>query len=138
MNCVVDASVIIAVIANEPEKEKLIQITKGMELIAPASIHWEIGNAFSAMIKRERISLEQALQALEIYQKIPIRFKEVALSETLKIAAEHRIYAYDAYLIRCAQDHQAVLLTLDRKLARMAEEMNVTAIVVSQNEEFEQ
>jgi len=37
------------------------------------------------------------LQALEIYQKIPIRFKEVSLSETLKIVVEHRIYAMNVY-----------------------------------------
>ncbi len=43
-----DASVIIAVIANEPEKDKLIQITEGADLLVPASIHWEIGNAFSS------------------------------------------------------------------------------------------
>ena len=60
MKFVVDASVIIAVIANEPEKEQLIEITKGADLLAPSSIHWEIGNTFSAMIKRRRVSLEPA------------------------------------------------------------------------------
>ena len=57
MKYVVDASVIIAVIANEPEKERLVEITQGADLLAPASVHWEIGNAFSAMIKRGRVSL---------------------------------------------------------------------------------
>ena len=35
MDVVVDASVIIAVIANEPEKEALIRLTAGTQLIAP-------------------------------------------------------------------------------------------------------
>ncbi len=52
MDIVLDTSVIIAVIANEPEKRVLIRLTKGAELIAPQSVHWEIGNAFSAMLKR--------------------------------------------------------------------------------------
>jgi len=39
MNIVIDASVIIAVIANEPEKETLIELTKGANLIAPYSVH---------------------------------------------------------------------------------------------------
>lgn len=131
MKYVVDASVIIAVIANEPQKDQLVEITRGVELLAPASIHWEIGNAFSAMIKRERITLAQALSALEIYKKIPIRYADVELKETLDIVAEHRIYAYDAYIIRCAIKYKSAIITLDRKLAQVAEEMNVVIVEVA-------
>lgn len=130
MDFVVDASVIIAVIANEPEKEKLIQITKGADLLAPASIHWEIGNAFSAMLKRGRITLDQTMKAIAIYHQIPIRFTEVELEETLSIANEHEIYAYDAYLVRCALKYNSALLTLDRKLAQVAQEMHINVIEV--------
>jgi len=125
MKFVVDASVIITVIANEPEKDRLIEITKGADLLAPASIHWEIGNAFSAMIKRGRVSLEQALKAVEIYRQIPIRFTEVELEDTLAIVAEYGIYAYDAYLLRCAAKYNTALLTLDRRLAQVAREMKI-------------
>lgn len=130
MKFVVDASVIIAVIANEPEKEQLIEITKGADLLAPSSIHWEIGNTFSAMIKRRRVSLEQALDAIEIYRQIPIRFTEVELENTLAIVAELGIYAYDAYLLRCAMKYQTALITLDRKLAQVAQEMNIEVVEV--------
>lgn len=125
MKYVADASVIIAVIANEPEKDKLIQITKGADLLVPVSIHWEIGNAFSAMLKRKRITLEQALEALQIYKQIPIRHTEVELEDTLRIADKYEIYAYDAYLIRCAIKYNAALITLDKKFAQVAKEMNV-------------
>jgi predicted nucleic acid-binding protein len=54
---VVDTSTVIAVIANEPEKPLLIAKTQGYELLAPHSLGWEVGNAFSAMIKRGRITL---------------------------------------------------------------------------------
>lgn len=130
MKYVVDASTIIAVIANEPEREKLIELTKGVDLLAPASIHWEIGNAFSAMIKRGRVSLETAQKAIKIYKQIPIRFTEVELEDTLDIVAEHGIYAYDAYLIRCAIKYKSALITLDRRLAQVAQEMNVAVVEV--------
>jgi len=52
MDIVVDTSVLIAVIANEPEKDRLIRQTTGADLLAPPSCHWEIGNAFSAMLRR--------------------------------------------------------------------------------------
>ena len=40
MEVVVDTSVLIAAIANEPEKEALIELTRGAGLIAPQSVHW--------------------------------------------------------------------------------------------------
>ena len=131
MEYIVDASAIIAVIVNEPEKEKLIEITRGADLLAPASIHWEIGNAFSAMIKRGRISLDQALCALEIYRQIPLRFADVELEKTLAIVDQYSIYAYDAYLIRCAIKYKSPLITLDQKLAQIAQQMNVDVVEVT-------
>ena len=130
MKYVVDASVIIAVIANEPEKERLVEITRGTDLLAPASIHWEIGNAFSAMIKRGRVTLDQALSALEIYRQIPLRYTEVELEETMRIVEEYGIYAYDAYLVRCAIKYKSALITLDRKLVQVAQEMKVEVVEV--------
>lgn len=38
MDIVADTSVIIAVIANEPEREALVELTTGAELIAPHSV----------------------------------------------------------------------------------------------------
>jgi len=64
MGLVVDTSVIISVITNEKHKQQLIKITRGEELIAPESLHWEIGNAFSAMFKRKRIDINRTRRAL--------------------------------------------------------------------------
>lgn len=99
---VADTSTIIAVIANEPEKSLLIAKTQGYDLIAPRSLYWEIGNAFSAMIKRGRATLEQAATAIEIYEQIPIRLVDVDLKQALEIVDKHKVYAYDAYMIACA------------------------------------
>lgn len=130
MQFVIDASVIIAVIVNEPKKEELIRITKGADLLAPASIHWEIGNAFSAMLKRERVTLDQVLHALNTYHQIPVRYVDVELKETLQIAAKRGIYAYDAYLIRCAMKYNSALITLDRKLTQVAQDMGVEIVEI--------
>ena len=64
MALVVDTSVILAVVLNEPTKAVLIRLTTGADLIAPLSLHWEIGNALSAMLKRKRITEAEAQQAL--------------------------------------------------------------------------
>jgi len=91
---------------------------------------WEICNAFSAMLKRNRITLAQALQAIQIYYQIPIRFADVELADSLTIAARLGIYAYDAYLIRCALKYNASLLSLDKNLIRVAQQINVNVIEV--------
>jgi predicted nucleic acid-binding protein len=130
MEVVVDASVLIAVIVNEKQKNALVKITHEADLIAPASIHWEIGNAFSVMLKRQRITVKQALQAINIYQQIPLRFVEIELSDALELAAELNINAYDAYLLRCAAKYRAPLLTLDEQLIRLAPQKGVKILEV--------
>lgn len=132
MEVIIDTSVLIAVITNEDEKEKLVALTTDAELIAPLSVHWEIGNAFSSLLKRKRVTLDEALQAIEIYLQIPVRFVEVELSESLEVASELGLYAYDAYLLQCALKYRLPLLTLDSKLAQAAREKRIQVLEVEE------
>ena len=43
MDIVIDTSALIAVIVDEPERNKIIKLTTGNTLIGPGSIPWEIG-----------------------------------------------------------------------------------------------
>lgn len=131
MEYVIDTSIVIAVIVNEADKERIVLLTEGATLFAPPSLHWEIGNAFAAMLKRRRITLEVAQRAVAIYQKIPIRFLEVEIGETLQLAAQLNRYAYDAYVLLCAQKRQATLLTLDSGLRYAARQLGITAPEIS-------
>ncbi len=130
MNIVIDTSAIIAVIANEPERDTLIALTTGADLIAPYSIPWEVGNAFSAMLKRHRVTLDQTLRGIQLYQQIPIRFVEVDLTSSLELAAQLGIYAYDAYLIQCTLQYKSPLLSLDRNLVVLAKQVKVDVLEV--------
>lgn len=116
MAVVIDTSVLIAVVAGESERTALIEATEGEELIAPASVHWEIGNACSAMLKLRRASWTDVESILAAYARIPIRFLDVDLVASLALADRLNLYAYDAYLLACAQTRRAPLLTLDRTL----------------------
>lgn len=130
MRVVVDTSAIVAVIANEPEKASLIELTRGMDLIAPHSVHWEIGNAFSSMLKRKRIPFEKALEALGVYAKISIEYVDVEIDQSLKISDELGVYAYDAYIIRCAHKYRSPLVSLDRILIEKATGMGIHVMEV--------
>jgi len=131
MYVTVDTSVLISVIGNEDSKDKIVEITNGYSLCSPASVHWEIGNAFSAMFKRGKVSLEVAKRALNSYREIPIKFIDVPLGKTLEITHTHKIYAYDAYLIQCAQQTSTSLLTLDKGLKAMAGKMGISVLEIN-------
>jgi len=55
-------------------------------LIGPGSIPWEIGNAFSAMFKQNRITLGQAEMGLSIFLRIPVRYNDPDFIQALKLA----------------------------------------------------
>ena len=132
MPVVTDTSVIIAVVLNETTKPKIIEATKGQELIAPDSLKWEIGNAFSAMFKRNKISLEQAINAFKIFRQIHLRYSETDFDNALKISFENKIYAYNAYFLSLAQKHKCPFITLDVQLQdRKSTRLNSSHIPLS-------
>jgi len=50
---------------NDQHKTEIINLTKGYDLQAPETLNAEIGNALSAMFKRERLTLSQAEEVLK-------------------------------------------------------------------------
>ena len=125
MELVVDTSALIAVVTGEATREHLIARTQGAELLAPGSVHWEVGNAFSALLKRRLLRLPEVHAALAAYAQIPIRFVDVDPGTALELADRFGLYAYDAYLMACARQYRAPLLTIDTRLGRAAREAGV-------------
>jgi predicted nucleic acid-binding protein len=128
LEIVIDTSALIAVLTAEPARDRLIARTQGAELLAPGSVHWETGNALSALLKRRRLKLAEVQAALAAYAMIPIRLVEVELGAALELADRFGLYAYDAYLMACALRHGAPLLTLDPRLGRAAHEAGVRVL----------
>jgi predicted nucleic acid-binding protein len=125
---VVDTSAIIAVLLGEEGRDRIVKAAEGTDLIAPASLHWEIGNAFSAMFKRRRLSAGTAIEATARYREIPIQFVEVGLPESIRLSDELGLYAYDAYMLVAARRHRAPLLTLDGGLQEAARNADVDLV----------
>jgi predicted nucleic acid-binding protein len=130
MDIVVDTSALVAVILGEPERDRIIELTARHSLIGSGSIPWEVGNAFSAMLKQGRLTIEDVQKGLAIFEGIPIQFAEPSFEDSITIAYQARIYAYDAYVIDCAIRHKAPILTLDRKLIMAAKSLNAAILEV--------
>ena len=130
MDIVIDASALLVVIVGEPERDRIVELVTGHNLVGPGSIPWEIGNAFSSMLRQHRLSLQDAQRGLSIFQAIPIRYLAVDLEHAVSIAHANNLYAYDAYFLDCASRHAAPLLTLDRSLRTAADRIGVRLLEV--------
>ncbi len=120
MKIVTDSSVFLAVALNEPERAQLVELTEGHDLIAPDVLPYELGNALSSLLRRRRIQPRDVMKIWDILADIPVELKPVAIRPALEMAAEHRIYAYDAYFLMCSKHWRCPLLTLDTKLRSLA------------------
>ena len=130
MDITTDASILIAVVGNEPSRDRAIELTTGHSLVAPNSIHWEVGNALSAMVKRQRVTLAQANACIDAYLQIPIKLVNVDLKQSLALVKQFRMYAYDAYLLVCAMNLGTPLLTLHEPLKTAAMSLGIEALEV--------
>ena len=125
MQIVSDTNIFLAVVLDEPEKDRIIQITSGVDVAAPEILPYEIGNALSAMLKRGQISNTEALAALKATNDIPVRLLAADIQQALKLAMEFNIYAYDAYFLQCARALSSPLITLDKRMKNVAVELGI-------------
>jgi predicted nucleic acid-binding protein len=130
MAIVIDTSALLAVLLNESHKPAIIEATKGHDLQAPASLDGEVGNALSNMFKHDRITLAQAQQAIAQFNMIPIRRTPLRIDKALQWAHSYNMYAYDAYMLDCAQQYNMPLLGLDKRLIDIAKESGLSLIEV--------
>ena len=94
MDIVADKSIFLAVVLDEPEKDRIIQLTSETDPIAPEILPYEIGNALSAMINRKQITQDEALSAQKAASVIPVWLINIDVLSALKLAIECNIYAY--------------------------------------------
>ena len=128
MKIIADTNTFIAVALNEPEKGKIIKLTEGHDLIAPDVLPFEIGNALTAMMKKNALKKKELESAWEIVQQIPVDLRHIDIKSALRIAVKFNIYAYDAYFLECAENLRSPLLTLDLGMQRVAREMGITIL----------
>lgn len=125
---VVDTSVILAVLLDEPEKDAIVEETLGTILGAPASLRWEVGNAATAGVKRRRLTEERARQLMTDFESVTVRELAIDMKRAVDLGLELRIYAYDAYVLEAARSSGFPLLTLDGPIQRNARKLGVSLV----------
>ena len=125
MNIISDTNIFLAVALDEPEKDRIIKVTSGVNIASPEILPYEIGNALSAMVKRKRLTEKEALQAQIKTNFIPVRLVSTDIQKALGLAIKFNIYAYDAYFLQCAKTLVYPLFTFDKRMKQVANELNI-------------
>ena len=137
MDIVLDASTIMAIILNEPNKDKIIKFTKNAMLVSPDVLSYEVGNGLINLYRRQKITKEDLLESYKSYTSIPIRSIKVNIEEALLIACKYKIYAYDAYYLEIAHRLKLPLLTLDNSMEETGLDLKITIVGKSRGKKNE-
>jgi predicted nucleic acid-binding protein len=128
MKIVADTNAFLAVALDEAEKDWLIEVTDGHDLVAPAVLPYEIGNALSSLVRHRVVTEPQLAAAWDAAAAIPVELANVDARASLLLAGQFRIYAYDAYFLQCALETKCPLLTLDAGMKRVAKQLEITVV----------
>lgn len=120
MAIIVDTSIVIACVLDEPPRAALLAATVGHDLLAPATLPFEIANAFSRLFKRQQLLIQEATAAYSLYEQMQIDLRPVDMVATIRLSERLQLYAYDAAVLQCAVESGHPLLTLDRGLRTAA------------------
>jgi predicted nucleic acid-binding protein len=134
MDVLLDASAIMAIVLNEPNKDIVIRLTKGSTLLSSEMIPYEIGNALISLYKSHKLMEKEVIEAYNCFTKIPIRSLNVNMEKALEISCKYRIYAYDAYYLEIAKRLKLPLITFDISMKNVALDMSITVLTEEQNE----
>lgn len=124
----IDASCIMAIISQEESANIVIQKSSGYQLFSAECLPHEIGNALSKCLKRNLISVEQAVNFFNLYKKLPITLLNIDFENAIRFAAQENHYAYDMYYLDCAVRNACPLLTFDEELISIAKKRGVVCL----------
>jgi len=129
MEIILDASAIMAVIANEPERDFVINNTRNSIIISPNIIMIEIFNGLTRMMRKNVIdSKEKMINLISNFQKMPIKFEEIDIEKAIEIAWNYKIYAYDACYLEVAKRLNLSLITFDENMIKIGNELGIYII----------
>lgn len=115
----VDASVLCALLFDEPEAQAAGQLLLGRELHAPRLLDHEVLNVAVTKVRRG-LAAAAAQRALADYLEQPLTLTDPALDEQLELALRYRLSGYDAAYLWLAASLRAPLLTFDERLGEAA------------------
>ncbi len=117
---VVDASVLMAAVFAESNRDQALQWMRGRALHAPQLVDYELANAALNKLRRKQATAESAAAALAAFAALDIERRPTSLEGVFKLAAQWGLTAYDAAYLWLAAELKAPLATFDSRLGTAA------------------
>lgn len=114
---VVDASALVAVIFGEPAAESAAVRLRAAQLVAPTLLAYEVTSVCLAKIRRNPEQRSDLLAAFANWTELGIELLSVDQAGVLAVAEQSGLSSYDAGYLWLAEQLDAELVTLDRRLA---------------------
>lgn len=131
---VVDASVVLAMLLEEPGSEEAAALLAEADtLMAPDLIYAELINALWKHVQRGTVPEAAARERLDAAAALPLKTEPLAPlnAHALELALALGHPAFDCYYLAAAMDRDATLVTADRRLWDLAQRVGSRAILVA-------
>ncbi len=117
---VVDASVAIKWIVQEPDTPHALQLVARSHLIAPDLLLAEFANVLSTKIRKGEFNLGSVDRAVEVLQNARLAFSpmEPLMPMSIRLAQRLQHPAYDCFYLALAQAEGCLLVTADQRFLR--------------------
>jgi predicted nucleic acid-binding protein len=119
---VADATVLAAVVFGEAEQPQAVALLRGRALAAPHLVDCEIANVALKKQRRERLTDDAVVDALEAYSAIDLERHHVDVRAVYALARRYSLTSYDAAYLWLADSLEAPLATFDTSLGHAAME----------------
>jgi predicted nucleic acid-binding protein len=117
---VVDASLVVAAVFGEPDRDQAKAQMRGRALCAPALIDYELANVALSKIRSKAVSADDAGRALGVYGSLEIERWDVEPASVVRIGADFGLTAYDAAYLWVAGRLRVPIATFDARVAAAA------------------
>jgi predicted nucleic acid-binding protein len=136
MNVVIDASAAVGLVLALPGTESFTPLLEQAVLVtAPDLYIAEVGNAIWKYRKADLLPMERCELLLEQVVSLPDRIESSSAlyQEAFALACRHLHPVYDALYLILARRTNATILTMDRRLAALAGQLEIKVIIPSRN-----
>ena len=119
---VVDASVIAAIVFEEPRAGEAELLLKETDLFAPTLLAYELTNVAQKKARKDLNQADAIEQALLVALRLAIRWIEVSHVAVLRLALDTGLTTYDASYLHLARSLDIPLVTFDARLRAVLQE----------------
>ena len=117
---IIDSSCILEFLLNKEGKEIVQKTVGNSRLVAPDCLTYEIVDSICRLVRNELISFIDGVAVYHEFARIPIRFIEPDVSNSIVIAGETGCNAYKAYYISLAIQFSLSLFTMNEDMKNTA------------------